>query len=613
MRAQHKSGTRSRARAIHAGGMALALVGLGAGAASAPAGAATGEPTMMMPTGGGYELDTLQAFAKAAISRAGDTTIDLVVIPSAYGDDLPSRPENIELATQRTQEVEDACTAVAPPGMTCVGRLAILLNRQDALKPANSAALRSPSLDGIYALGGDQGIAMKVLANSPAERAMTSAVRGGVPFAGTSAGAAIESTSMINGYVGDYVAAQGLRRGSTLMWWGDDGDRERGLVFGSQRAIYDQHFYERGRFGRSLSTIATADERFGGKSPVGVGADYATGVVAYGDRTLTQVFGHSGVATIDYESLGATHSWVGTERWLSARKVKVNLMTEDTDFDLVTRKLTHRGVPAGLVTGRAWSAPMASSKATVYLGGGVLGGGKVLSSVLKEAAAASGNADDARVLILSADTTGTAADYGAKVKQAGWSGQIDLATFGVGSWAGTDVTRYDAVLIVAVSPPQATRAFGNATFSALAAKAAAASPVLFADGPAAAFLGARWSPNARPNGENYEELSGLAFKTTEAKWRAGLGVVKATVIPALNTDYTWGRLFNGVATAKGQIGLGINAGSAIRFRGNDIRVVDGAAVVVDGRDAKTWASANGTLGAAGLVLDTFGPGERLGR
>lgn len=203
--------------------------------------------TVMMPTGGGYEFDTLQAFAKMAISRAGDKTVDLVVVPSAYGDDWPSRPENIALARQRTQEIEDACTAVVVPGKRCVGRLAILLNRADALKPANSAALRSPSLDGIYALGGDQGIAMKVLANSPAETAMTAAVKRGVPFAGTSAGAAIESTSMINGYVGDYGAAQGLRRGSTLVWWGNDADRQRGLAFGSERAIYDQHFYERGR------------------------------------------------------------------------------------------------------------------------------------------------------------------------------------------------------------------------------------------------------------------------------------------------------------------------------------------------------------------------------
>ena len=100
---------------------------------------------------------------------------------------------------------------------------------------------------------------------------------------GTSAGAAVESLSMINGYVGDLGPEDGLRQGSTLMWWGDDDDAERGLVFGSTATIYDQHFYQRGRFGRTLSTIATADER-GGTSPVGVGVDYGTGVRSTGDH-----------------------------------------------------------------------------------------------------------------------------------------------------------------------------------------------------------------------------------------------------------------------------------------------------------------------------------------
>ena len=64
---------------------------------------------------------------------------------------------------------------------------------------------------------------------------------------------------MINGYTGSLDAPDGLRQGSTLVWWGDDADLERGLDVGSSRAIFDQHFYQRGRFGRTLSTLATAD------------------------------------------------------------------------------------------------------------------------------------------------------------------------------------------------------------------------------------------------------------------------------------------------------------------------------------------------------------------
>ena len=57
-----------RAQRATAALAALALTGLGV-SVSAPgaASADSGEPTMMMPTGGGYEPVALQAFGKAAI------------------------------------------------------------------------------------------------------------------------------------------------------------------------------------------------------------------------------------------------------------------------------------------------------------------------------------------------------------------------------------------------------------------------------------------------------------------------------------------------------------------------------------------------------------------
>ena len=53
------------------------------------------------------------------------------------------------------------------PFTGCTATLAVLLNRADALDPANSAALDAPTTDGIYVLGGDQEIAMDVLAELP--------------------------------------------------------------------------------------------------------------------------------------------------------------------------------------------------------------------------------------------------------------------------------------------------------------------------------------------------------------------------------------------------------------------------------------------------------------
>ncbi len=42
-----------------------------------------------------------------------------------------------------------------------------------------------------------------------------------------------------------------------------DGDDERGLSFGSRRAIFDQHFHQRGRFGRLLNLTAQSVPRTG--------------------------------------------------------------------------------------------------------------------------------------------------------------------------------------------------------------------------------------------------------------------------------------------------------------------------------------------------------------
>ena len=328
-------------------------------AATGGAGAVGAEPTVLTPIGGGYEASTLIGFARAAAEGATGATVDLVVVPSAYGDTDKERKANLALAQQRTDQLDAACdSAVEQPFTGCTATLAVLLNRADALDPANSAGIDSPATDGIYVLGGDQGLAMQVLAASPAEAAITAALHRGVALGGTSAGAAVESRSMINGYTGSLDAADGLRQGSTLMWWGDDPDLERGLAAGSTAAIFDQHFYQRGRFGRTLSTLATADERFAGASPVGVGVDYATGLRDTGDVMLSGLFGESSAAVVDLETMGATHTWVGTPATLSARNVLTHLMTDDDTYDLVGRVLTHDGLATPVPAAGPWAPPV---------------------------------------------------------------------------------------------------------------------------------------------------------------------------------------------------------------------------------------------------------------
>ena len=134
-----------------------------------------------------------------------------------------------------------------------------------------SAAFNDPETDGAFILGGDQDIAMEVLAESPAEAAMASAFDRGVVFGGTSAGAAVESKSMIAGFTGSNGPEDGFAQGSVDVWWANGPDSaRRGLIFGSQNIIYDQHFYQRGRFARLLNVVAASDDQFG-VSRLGVG------------------------------------------------------------------------------------------------------------------------------------------------------------------------------------------------------------------------------------------------------------------------------------------------------------------------------------------------------
>ena len=130
----------------------LRLLVLAAGAALVLPGAAVAAEgdRVMTPIGGGSETDTLEAFARASAEGASGPTVDLVVVPAAYGDAPQDRSENLALAQERTDQIDAACDAVVTAPFTgCTATLAVLLDRADALDPANAEALADPAPDGI--------------------------------------------------------------------------------------------------------------------------------------------------------------------------------------------------------------------------------------------------------------------------------------------------------------------------------------------------------------------------------------------------------------------------------------------------------------------------------
>lgn len=601
---------------------AALLVPLSASASgTAFAAAADGTPvgTSMAPIGGGYETPSLEGFGRLSAQGASGPTVDIVVVPSAYGDKAKDRAENLALAQERTDQVDAACDAVVTaPYSGCTARLAVLLNRKDAMDPANSVGI--DTADGIYILGGDQGLAMKVLAASPAEAAMGRAAAAGATIGGTSAGAAVQSRNMINGYVGALGPADGLQRGSTLMWWGDDADLERGLDFGSTRVVYDQHFYQRGRFGRLLSTIATSDERRSGASLLGLGVDYATGIHNTGDETLSGVFGANSAGVVDFETLDATHQWVGKVPVLSARNVLTHLLTPGTtSYDIPTRALTVGGAPVPAPARLAWTAPAAPGSGTVYLGGDLLAGdvraGALPAFVRTAVAAAGGSVKQARIVVVSASSgdTATASSYAAALKTAGWSGVVQQVTYGTPSWSSATLTGAAAVVVTAADPTTLAPAVADPEFRSRVGAAAGSVPVFLADDHFAAAMGSWWSPKADPTSATLEDEGIAGFKSADAAWQPGLGLVAANVVPRLTSDHRWGRLYGLGQVDPSHLAFGVADGTAVALAPTDgATVVGGTSVVVlDGRQATFSTAPNGAIGATNAVLDIFGPGERL--
>ncbi len=110
----------------------------------------------------------------------------------------------------------------------------------------------------MYVLGGDQTVAMNTVHDTPLEAAMTTAFEAGAVFGGNSAGDAVQSTDMINGYNGDNGPAESLQEGAVQVCF-DSGptDCEGGMPFGFADLITDQHVFEYGRTGRSLNVAVS--------------------------------------------------------------------------------------------------------------------------------------------------------------------------------------------------------------------------------------------------------------------------------------------------------------------------------------------------------------------
>src|SRR5690349_22100348 len=146
----------SRGTVRHARGtvvlVALVLAAVAAPPLSAHAGSAAAPAArhhVLIPIGGDYSEPSLEGFLAVAAARASGPTLDVLVVPAAYGH-TPNVHANVRLALKRTRLVDTACQSILPrfPQLdSCSVSLVKLFVRRAASRPANVARFLDRGLD----------------------------------------------------------------------------------------------------------------------------------------------------------------------------------------------------------------------------------------------------------------------------------------------------------------------------------------------------------------------------------------------------------------------------------------------------------------------------------
>ena len=618
---------RSHARLAHLSLTALLSVAVVASAIAAPTTAASADvagPTVhrvLVPIGGDYSASSLRSFASVAATHASGPSLDLLVVPAAYGHQ-PTIHANLELALQRTSLVRKACVAILPASLSsCDVSLDPLFLRPRAFRNKFVTPIEDPQLDGVYFLGGIQGIAMHVLGGTPAEDAMAGAYARGVVFGGTSAGDAVLSHTMIESFAPGYGADTELQHDAVLIDWADSADpQHRGLSFGSDRAIFDEHYYQRGRFGRLLNIVAQSADHFGGAGRVGVGVDYRTGAFD-NDEASVRTFGKVSATIIDLKTAHSTHMWEGPDQTLSARGVLTDLIAPGggVGYDLQNRVAIAAGIQVSFDSPGRWPTGLLATPGpgSLILGGDVSGdasGGAIRAFVNR--ARASGGRTIVAVFAAYLSRHAMArslASYQNALRASGWTGDIRPVRYGLDplpSFGGAKA----GVLLVGGDQSALSTPLGDAGFADFVHAAVESGLPVMTDGAMTAAMGADYVANPNPTLSTVEDQAEADFRTGYNDVEPGLAILPgADFEPRLTIDYRWGRLYGLAHADAGRIVLGICQQTAIVLDPGTEPIVAGARSVVslDGRRATFLNGSNGALTALNVVLNLFAPGDMV--
>ncbi len=556
---------------------------------------------LLAPVGGGY-ADVYPGIVAVYLERAHNDAVTIVVIPTTYSTNATAitaaeREVNLRDAERRRFELEEACKRAAPKGVRCTATLAPIFTRADAEDP-DILKLFDDDVTGVFLLGGDQAVAMAALANTPVEAAITAIYTRGGAIAGTSAGGAVQSQAMIADYSRNVAAGNALTRNAAELWNSDD---QRGLRTGVAGAVLDQHFFQRGRLGRLLSTILRPDA-----PPIGIGVDAYTGVRIEAGHVLTGVFGLYTVAVLDAATYATAEgaAYVGEDALISARNLLVHLLAPGAfSYDIATYTPSLAPPPTTLTrTLDALTLPVGAGP--LILTGGLAPASDVWPQFVDHT-----QDNAAPLLIVAAGYANTRPAQRAADKLGQQLGG-DYAVLVVDS-------KQDAALaldrtyrgIIVLARDQAL--LQPARLTAIADAWRAGTPLLL-DGAAAALAGsvlAAHGPTPE-DAEAAEIATQRAFLEGRTVITPALGLLDITVEPRVLADNRWGRLFSLAYNHPDQVAFGLADDAALIVTG-DGATVAGANVVVslDLRSATLALGANRAFAIANGLLDVFAPGD----
>ncbi len=251
---------------------------------------------------GGHEDKTGECLIlRHFVDMAGGRDSRIVVIATATGEPRSVGNEYRELFSS---------IGAATVNIMAVG------NRETANQKEQAEIIKKAT--GIFFTGGDQLRLTSILGGSAVDAALRAAFRQGAVIAGTSAGAAVMSETMIVGGNSNDTP----KKSSLSM--------AHGMGFLSE-GVVDQHFAQRGRINRLLAAVA--------QNPhiLGIGIDEDTALVVGPDR-LCQVIGSQTVTIIDGKNIIYSNiSESNRDQPVAISNVLLHILPSGFGFDLNVR------------------------------------------------------------------------------------------------------------------------------------------------------------------------------------------------------------------------------------------------------------------------------------